>query len=273
MGFHRTVSVLTTFGVLCSVSIYWSYLQDEINGFNVYQQKEQDFIYKNDTNVSQVIKDETEIYSNSTMYVPSQCENCTNHIHTESYVSISNSTTNPPKKRQIWITMGLCFTKNTEMYGKKDYPYTSVTPLSIILWYHFFPDIRIILYLISTKYEIEDRKILYEETLKQTNVEIRWVEEDDVNCVTKSQLIRMWAFQEPMIKDEDILITVDVNLFPDNERILNPIFDNPNLKIWVFQWFDTASIEGGIGETFNQNLIAAEAKGRIISISGIFVAD
>ena len=36
-------------------------------------------------------------------------------------------------------------------------------------------------------------------------------------------------------------------------------------KIWVFQWFDTASIEGGIGETFNQNLIAAEAKGKIIS--------
>ena len=122
MGFHRTVSVLTTFGVLCSVSIYWSYLQDEINGFNVYQQKQQNLIYKNQTNVSQAIKYETEILfkteQNSSIYVPSQCENCTNNIHTESYVSTSNSTTSPPKKRQIWITMGLCFTKNTEMYGK-----------------------------------------------------------------------------------------------------------------------------------------------------------
>merc|ERR1739844_402525 len=120
MGFHRTVSILTTFGVLCSVSIYWSYLQDEINGFNVYQQKEQNLGYKNDTN------DETEILfnaeQNSTIYVPSQCENCTNNIHTDSYLPTSNSTTKSPTKRQIWITMGLCFTKNTEMYGKKDYP-------------------------------------------------------------------------------------------------------------------------------------------------------
>ena len=123
MGFHRTVSILTTFGVLCSVSIYWSYLQDEINGFNVYQQKEQNLILNNQTNASQVIKDETETVfnseRNSTIYLPSQCENCTNHIHTESNVSTSNSTTNPPNQRQIWITMGLCFTKNTEMYGIK----------------------------------------------------------------------------------------------------------------------------------------------------------
>ena len=88
-----------------------------------------------------------------------------------------------------------------------------MTPLAIILWYHFFPDIRVILYLVYDKYESEDRKTLYAEQFKQTNVEIRWVADDDINCVTKSQLIRLWAFQEQMIHDDDIIITVDVNLF------------------------------------------------------------
>merc|ERR550539_1120043 len=131
--------------------------------------------------------------------------------------------------------MGLCFSKNTEMYGKEKYPYAEVTPLALILWYHFFPDIRVILYLIYDAGEIEDRRKLYEEQLKQTNVEIRWVKSGDMSCVTKSQIIRMWAF-------------------------LEPIHENPNVKIWVFQWHNAAFIDTGIGETFNQNLMAAESR-------------
>ena len=147
------------------------------------------------------------------------------------------------------------------MYGKKDYPYALVTPLAILLWYHFFPDIRVIIYLIYEKTEFEYRRKLYEETLRQTNVEIRWVESGDMNCVTKSQVIRMWAFQEPMIHDNDIIITVDVNLFAMTTRILDPINDHPDLKLWVFQWNNTAFIDTGIGETFNQNLMSAESRG------------
>merc|ERR550539_510273 len=156
--------------------------------------------------------------------------------------------------------MGLCFSKNTEMYGKEKYPYAEVTPLALILWYHFFPDIRVILYLIYDAGEIEDRRKLYEEQLKQTNVEIRWVKAGDMSCVTKSQVIRMWAFQEPLINDNDIIITVDVNLFVVTNKVLDPIYQNPSLKLWVFQWHNTAFGENGIGDTFNQNLISAESK-------------
>ena len=57
------------------------------------------------------------------------------------------------------------------MYRKKNYPYAQVTPLALLLWNHFFSDIRIILYLIYDKYELKEPRILYEENLKQTNVD------------------------------------------------------------------------------------------------------
>ena len=44
------------------------------------------------------------------------------------------------KQPKIWVSMGLCFSENTEKYGKKSYPYAEVTPLSIQLWSYFFPD-------------------------------------------------------------------------------------------------------------------------------------
>ena len=44
------------------------------------------------------------------------------------------------RQPKIWVSMGLCFSENTEKYGKKSYPYAEVTPLSIQLWSYFFPD-------------------------------------------------------------------------------------------------------------------------------------
>ena len=64
-----------------------------------------------------------------------------------------------------------------------------------------------------------------------------------------------------MIHDDDIIVTVDVNLFVVTTKILDPIYQHPNMKIWVFQWYGTAFTEDGIGATFNQNLISAESKG------------
>ena len=169
------------------------------------------------------------------------------------------------KKQQIWISMGLCFSKNTELHGKKNYPYTEVTPLAILLWRHFVPDVRIILYLVYDVYEPEDRRKIYETNLlniTNNTVEVRWVKEDGMSCVTKSQLVRMWGFQEPVIDSRDIVVTVDVNLFVVTSKILDPIvYAHPNKKVWVFQWHNTGFSKPTVDETFNQNLIAAESKG------------
>ena len=257
MGYFRTVSILTGFGVLCSVSIYWTYLQQEIGG-TFYTEKHMKISPKHLS-----MKDLTIFAQNhSSEIISSQCKNCTTGLSTDSIrENDTTSSNNAKQKRQIWISMGLCFSKNTNLYGKKNYPYAQVTPLAIILWYHFFPDIRVILYLVYDEKEIEDRRILYEQQLKQTNVEVRWIPANDINCITKSQLIRLWAFQEPLIRENDIIVTVDVNLFVTTKKILDPIYENPDMNIWVFQWHNTAFGKDGIGDTFNQNLISAESKG------------
>ena len=174
------------------------------------------------------------------------------------------------KKQQIWISMGLCFSKNTELHGKKHYPYTEVTPLAILLWHHFVPYVRIILYIVYDVYEPEDRRKMYETNLlKITNntVKVRWVTDDGMSCVTKSQLVRMWAFQESVIDSRDIVVTVDVNLFVVTSKILDPIvYEHPGKKVWVFQWNNTGFAKPNIDETFNQNLIAAESNGPYIKL-------
>ena len=43
----------------------------------------------------------------------------------------------------VWISMGLCYDKHTDILGKKNYPYAEVTPMAIKLWKHFRPDVKV----------------------------------------------------------------------------------------------------------------------------------
>lgn len=260
----RCISVIMIFSLFTILSIHRFHIQsrlkrnknslnDQIDNGNGLREK--------DTGKFNSIQYKQKINDNYNVDI-TLCENCT--FDGQKYgltQNLQNSSTITPK-RKLWVSMALCFSKNADMYRKKNYPYAQVTPLAILLWNYFFPDIQIILYLIYDQYELKERRILYEEHLNQTNVEIRWVEEGDLDCVTKSQLIRMWAFQEPIINENDIIVTVDVNLFVMSPKILDPIYENPDKKIWVFGWHDTSFIESGIGETFNQNLMSAESKGK-----------
>ena len=266
------VFVVTTLTVILSfMSIYRSYVQERLTRNNSHSHQQNVEVF--DSGMYS-LKYPFLINETSLRDVTSQsstlCNNCTEAVHDYGKTVDNMKLNTLVNKRQIWISMGLCFSTNTKMYKKQNYPYAQVTPLAILLWYHFFPDIRIILYLVYDQFESNDRRYLYEEQLNQTNVEIRWVQEDDIDCVTKSQLIRMWAFQDTMIKEKDIIITVDVNLFVVSPNILKPIYDNLDKKLWVFMWYDTAFIETGIGETFNQNLMSAESRGKY-TITGFFV--
>jgi|LakMenEpi03Aug12_release.lakeMendotaPanAssembly.Ray.scaffolds.fasta_scaffold6236718_1 hypothetical protein len=73
-----------------------------------------------------------------------------------------------------------------------------------------------------------------------------------MDCVLKSQLIRMFSFGHPLVKPKDIVMTVDVNLFLMTNKILDPIYENPDLLAWIYQYDGSAYITTGYGETFNQ---------------------
>ena len=88
---------------------------------------------------------------------------------------------------------------------------------------------------------------------------IRWVDTGDMDCVTRSQTERMWAFDDPGVRDTDLVVTIDANAFVYNASSLTPVYNNPEKLIWVFQYQDTAAIPTDIGETFNQNFIVAYA--------------
>ena len=45
---------------------------------------------------------------------------------------------------KVWIYMGLCYSHNTPLHGKAQYPYKEVTPLALTLWKYFFPEVSTI---------------------------------------------------------------------------------------------------------------------------------
>jgi hypothetical protein len=79
-----------------------------------------------------------------------------------------------------------------------------------------------------------------------------WVPADGMDCVLKSQLIRMFAFGHPLVRPKDIVMTVDVNLFLMTDKILDPIYRHPDLLAWVYQYDGSAYITTGHGESFNE---------------------
>ena len=93
----------------------------------------------------------------------------------------------------------------------------------------------------------------------------------------------MFVLDVPEVSPDDIVVTVDVNLFVMTPNILDFISLNPNMLAWVpqvrikaklkrccCQYVETASIPTGHGETFNQNLIGLRAKdwARITGFAG-----
>ena len=50
---------------------------------------------------------------------------------------------------KVWVSMGLCYSHNTPLHGKAQYPYKDVTPLALTLWKHFFPEVSTIIQVIK----------------------------------------------------------------------------------------------------------------------------
>ena len=179
------------------------------------------------------------------------------------------------KHGKIWASMGLCYSHNTNLHGKQRYPYKDVAPLSLLLWKYHLPEVSTIVRIVYTEPKLSQFMKVYGEMLERTGAVVEWVPAGGMDCVLKSQLVRwtnifinvdsywfiyrMFASDNKHVDDNDIVVTVDINLFVMTRDILKFLYQDPDMVAWVPQYHDTADISTGNGETFNQNLIAMRA--------------
>ena len=93
-------------------------------------------------------------------------------------------------KRKVWVSMGLCYSHNTNLYGKSRYPYKDVAPLALLLWKYHLPTVNTIVRIVYTEPEVSDFMRVYGEMLERTGAVVEWIPAGDMDCVLKSQLVR-----------------------------------------------------------------------------------
>ena len=80
---------------------------------------------------------------------------------------------------------------------------------------------------------------LYTENLRASGAdEIEWAHEseaENISCVLQSQVSRLFLYQRPFIRSEDVIVTVDVNLFVMASHILGMLLCPAQsiLRFWL----------------------------------------
>ena len=118
--------------------------------------------------------------------------------------------------------------------------------------YDLIPGVEVLLQLVYSNTSTVSDRDRYEEKLKSTTVVYEWIPADDVDCVLKSQLARMFAFGHPLVKPTDVVATVDVNMLIATDKFLDPIYTKPDMLAWIFQYKISENQTGGQGENFPQ---------------------
>ena len=86
--------------------------------------------------------------------------------------------------------MGLCYSHNTNSYGKKNYPYKQVLPLALLLWRYHLLQVKTIVRLVHNEPELTEEMRGYGAMLERTGAEVEWIPAGNMSCVTMSQLVR-----------------------------------------------------------------------------------
>ena len=77
----------------------------------------------------------------------------------------------------------------------------------------------------------------------------------DMKCVLKSQMIRLLAYALPFIRDDDIIVTADVDAFVMTKDIYKPLL-LPGRQIWIYRYAFTM----GTGATFMMPFIGIKVR-------------
>ena len=94
------------------------------------------------------------------------------------------------QNRKIWASMGLCYSHNTQLLGKSRYPYKDVAPLALLLWQYHVPEVKMLVRIVYTEPRLSSFMLVYGAMLERTGAVVEWIPAGDMDCVTKSQLVR-----------------------------------------------------------------------------------
>ena len=113
------------------------------------------------------------------------------------YLESLNSVLARQSKAKIWASMGLCYSHNTQNFGKKNYPYKQVLPLALLLWRYHLPQVNTIVRLVHTEPELNAEMKSYEAILERAGAVVEWIPAGNMKCPTMSQLVRSHTEIEP----------------------------------------------------------------------------
>ena len=94
-------------------------------------------------------------------------------------------------KTKIWVSVGLCYSGNIlNFYGKDNYPYKEIIPLTLLLWRYHLPQVNTIVRIVHTEPELTDKMRSYGAMLERTGAVVEWIPAGNMSCVSMSQLVR-----------------------------------------------------------------------------------
>ena len=94
-------------------------------------------------------------------------------------------------KTKIWVSMGLCYSGNIRnFYGKDNYPYKEIIPLTLLLWRYHLPQVNTIVRIVHNEPELTANMSRYGAMLERTGAVVEWIPAGNMSCVTMSQLVR-----------------------------------------------------------------------------------
>jgi len=174
--------------------------------------------------------------------------------HDDAVSNIKDVTFENSEGPRTWITMGLCWSANAQVHGKENFPYKDAAPLSAQLWMKLTPT-KVILQIVYSEEEISDELKEYKKELESYGAVVFLVPTgSDMKCVLKSQMIRLLAYALPFIRDDDIIVTADVDAFVMTKDIYKPLL-LPGRQIWIYRYAFTM----GTGATFMMPFIGIKA--------------
>ena len=102
------------------------------------------------------------------------------------------------------------------------------------IWHHL-TQARVVLTIVYTGVTVPRDLEEFRQKMEGFGADVALVRAEELSCVTTSQLVRILAqVHHPIIRDEDIVITADVDAFIMTPGILKPL--KKKVKVWIWRY-------------------------------------